>query len=65
VKWRRLANGKTYHDADRKFVIEFMAGAYWLARREADGSTVHLGKYRSCREARRAAEVHAARENAG
>jgi hypothetical protein len=53
-------DNKIYCDSDRQFVIEYMAGVYWLARAEIQGSEVRrsalIGKYRTCREARRAAE---------
>jgi len=61
VQWIRSLDGKSYHDADKKFVIEYIARTYWLALAKMEGSSIvrsstTIGKYRTCREARRAAE---------
>ena len=65
MKWKRVLSGKTYCDSDRRFVLEFMGGTWWLSRAEQRSDNVlrpvaPLGSYRTCREARKAAEQFAA-----
>jgi hypothetical protein len=50
-----------YIDASKTFVIEYIARSYWLALAKVEGSSVArssttIGKFRTCREARKAAE---------
>jgi hypothetical protein len=64
VKWHRLLDNRTYCDADQQFIIEFMAGRYWLATAQVTGGNVSrstpIGNYQTCRGARQAAENYAA-----
>ncbi len=61
LRWFRSPDGETYIDADRRFIIEYIARSYGLYLAKIEGDTVvrsstTIGKFRTCREARRAAE---------
>lgn len=62
MRWRRVLDNKIYCDSEKRFVIEYMAGMYFLATAKIEGRQIVrnalIGKFRSCREARRAAEAY-------